>query len=395
MRVVGMISGTSMDGIDVAVADLRFVGDTVELRPLGATTSRLRGGAPRRPRRRLPPAPTTAEEVCRLDTFVGQAFAEAARAAVDEFGGGDGRPDRVARPDDLPLGRRRRPGPRQSADRPAGLDRRGHRCSRSSPTCGRATSPPAGTVRRSPARSTNCCSPGRARSPRHSTSAGSPTSRSSPAARRRIAFDIGPANALIDAAVWRGERRGRGVRPRRRPRPAGVASHAGLLERLLAEPYYRQPPPKSTGKELFHVAYLLDHVAAVGTRRSRRRRRHGRPPSRRSPSPTPAASSASAARRVRRRRRQPGADGTARCRAARRRDHADRRATGSRPRPRRPTCSPSSASSPCTSFPAASPSATGAGRPGRARLCAARPRTASRPSMPANVAADPARRRCT
>jgi anhydro-N-acetylmuramic acid kinase len=33
---------------------------------------------------------------------------------------------------------------------------------------------------------------------------------------------------------------------------------------LLAEPYYRMPPPKSTGKELFNAAYLAEHVAAVG-----------------------------------------------------------------------------------------------------------------------------------
>ena len=41
--------------------------------------------------------------------------------------------------------------------------------------------------------------------------------------------------------------------------------HGALLERLLADPYYRRPPPKSTGKELFHATYLADHVAAVGT----------------------------------------------------------------------------------------------------------------------------------
>ena len=39
---------------------------------------------------------------------------------------------------------------------------------------------------------------------------------------------------------------------------------AALLERLLADPYYRRPPPKSTGKELFHGAYLFEHVAAGG-----------------------------------------------------------------------------------------------------------------------------------
>ena len=35
----------------------------------------------------------------------------------------------------------------------------------------------------------------------------------------------------------------------------------GLLEDLLAEPYYRLLPPKSTGKELFNGAYLDTAVA--------------------------------------------------------------------------------------------------------------------------------------
>ena len=35
MKVVGVISGTSMDAVDVALADLRLDGDTVVLTPLG------------------------------------------------------------------------------------------------------------------------------------------------------------------------------------------------------------------------------------------------------------------------------------------------------------------------------------------------------------------------
>ncbi|HBK37175.1 MAG TPA: anhydro-N-acetylmuramic acid kinase, partial [Halomonas sp.] len=33
-----------------------------------------------------------------------------------------------------------------------------------------------------------------------------------------------------------------------------------LLARLLQEPFFHQPPPRSTGRELFHLAWLSDHL---------------------------------------------------------------------------------------------------------------------------------------
>jgi len=38
-----------------------------------------------------------------------------------------------------------------------------------------------------------------------------------------------------------------------------------LLERLLGEPYYALPTPKTTGKELFHLGYLREALAGLGT----------------------------------------------------------------------------------------------------------------------------------
>ncbi|GAB3182976.1 anhydro-N-acetylmuramic acid kinase [Nesterenkonia halophila] len=76
-----------------------------------------------------------------------------------------------------------------------------------------------------------------------------------------LAFDTGPANALIDVMARRitGDERGfdrdGALAARGRVIPA-------LLDDLLAEPYYAQVPPKSTGKELFHAAYLDRHLAA-------------------------------------------------------------------------------------------------------------------------------------
>src|SRR3954465_14864291 len=87
-RVIGLISGTSIDGIDVAAADLNAEGDTVVLTPLGEFD--IPSPAPRRAGllAALPPNPCTAGELTRLDTGVGQAFADAAARGAEEPGGG-------------------------------------------------------------------------------------------------------------------------------------------------------------------------------------------------------------------------------------------------------------------------------------------------------------------
>jgi anhydro-N-acetylmuramic acid kinase len=74
-----------------------------------------------------------------------------------------------------------------------------------------------------------------------------------------IAYDTGPGNALIDVAVT--ERSGGTERFDRDGRRAarGHVDRA-LLERLLDEPYYLLEPPKTTGKELFHLGYLRARV---------------------------------------------------------------------------------------------------------------------------------------
>jgi anhydro-N-acetylmuramic acid kinase len=43
------------------------------------------------------------------------------------------------------------------------------------------------------------------------------------------------------------------------------AVHEPLLERLLADPYYALPAPKTTGKELFHLGHLRDALTGFGT----------------------------------------------------------------------------------------------------------------------------------
>ncbi|NEA03871.1 anhydro-N-acetylmuramic acid kinase, partial [Streptomyces sp. SID10116] len=69
------------------------------------------------------------------------------------------------------------------------------------------------------------------------------------------AFDTGPANALVDAAVHEATG-GRLSYDLDGELAAQGTVDEGLLTRLLDEPYYALPAPKTTGKELFHLPYL-------------------------------------------------------------------------------------------------------------------------------------------
>ncbi len=66
-------------------------------------------------------------------------------------------------------------------------------------------------------------------------------------------FDTGPANALMDA--WCERHTGRAYDADGAFAASGQVD-AALLARLLADPWFAQPPPKSTGREHFHLEWL-------------------------------------------------------------------------------------------------------------------------------------------
>jgi anhydro-N-acetylmuramic acid kinase len=66
-------------------------------------------------------------------------------------------------------------------------------------------------------------------------------------------FDCGPANALMDA--WCEQHTGQPF-DRDGAWAATGQPHAGLLAHLLGDGYFRQTPPKSTGRDLFNRAWL-------------------------------------------------------------------------------------------------------------------------------------------
>ena len=74
-------------------------------------------------------------------------------------------------------------------------------------------------------------------------------------------FDTGPGNTLLDAWARRhtGEPFDRDGRLAARGRV-----HPALLRRLLADAWFAAPPPKSTGRERFHLRWLEAALEAVG-----------------------------------------------------------------------------------------------------------------------------------
>ncbi len=77
----------------------------------------------------------------------------------------------------------------------------------------------------------------------------------------QLGFDCGPANALMDA--WCLQYKGQPYDM------DGAWAASGqilppLLDAMLADPYFAKAPPKSTGRDLFNGPWLDAHVAALG-----------------------------------------------------------------------------------------------------------------------------------
>ena len=260
MTVIGLISGTSYDAVDAAAARMRLEGDTLLLVPLGLHSVPIPAPLRARIAAVLPPHRTTVDEICRLNTTIGQLFGSVAADANTALTGGaatlvsshgqtvyhwvDGRtalgtlqlgePAWIAEASGLPVvsGLRSRDVTRGGQGAPLaslldallvlGDDR----------TVGSLNLGGIANI-----------------------TAWSDTG-------EIVAYDVGPASALMDRAV------AEATGGRERMDTDGVRAARGrvdadLLTVLLTEPYYRLLPPKSTGKELFHAGYLR---AMVGER---------------------------------------------------------------------------------------------------------------------------------
>lgn len=262
MRIIGLISGTSLDAIDVCAADLTLADGTITLTPIGHDERPWPPALRARLLAALPPAPVTMADICHLDTEIGQAFAEAAAWAIQNLAHGQadliashgqnvfhwiadgrargtlqlGQPAFIAERTGLPV---------ISDFRAPDIAAGGQGAPLASTLDALWLATPDGTKRASLNLGgiANITIVGRYDDP-------------------VTAFDTGPANCLMDLEATRQTNGAHSSDLDGRIASTG-AIRQDLLARLLAEPYFTLPPPKSTGRELFDAAFLPRHTAGL------------------------------------------------------------------------------------------------------------------------------------
>lgn len=256
-----MISGTSFDAIEAVAMNLSLKDRVVSAQLLGHYSVPYSPELRRRIALVLPENSTTIEEVCRLDTLIGQSFAEVASDLATEYF--KGKADVVCSHGQtvfhwvdgghalgtLQLGQgawiAERTGATVVEDvRSRDVAAGGHGAPLASLIdvllLGVHPSSVRGSLNLGGISNITIVGP----------------------SKEPIAFDIGSSNALMDAAVtWITD--GAEVFDRDGERAARGSVDRTLLNELLEDPYYAAPAPKSTGKEYFHFEYLRD---ALGTR---------------------------------------------------------------------------------------------------------------------------------
>ncbi len=255
------MSGTSFDAIEAAAADLRFQSETLVLRPLGSRSFAYKPDLRAEIAAALPPATTSAGAICRLDTRLGQAFAAAAAETAESFCGG------LA---ELIVSHGQTIFHWVEGGRALGTLQLGQ----PSWIAERTGSPVVSDLRSRDIAAGGHGAPlvslfdvlllGNGQGTRAALNLGGIANLTVvPEKDSPFAFDIGPANALIDAAVRHltseletcdkdGLRAARGT------------VHRGLLQKLAEDPYFARKPPKTTGKEHFNLPYLLESTWSFG-----------------------------------------------------------------------------------------------------------------------------------
>jgi len=259
VKIIGMISGTSYDGIDVALCDFQESNREITLEVIDFRSIPYSESLHAEIAAAMPPRTLDMERVCRLDTFIGQAFASAAKELIGQHdvslvaSHGQtlyhwiesnhalgtlqlGEPTWIAEKTGIPVLSNIR-----SRDVAAG----GH----GAPLVSLIDQmmfgdypEPVGALNLGGI--SNITVTGRGMVP--------------------IAYDIGPANGLMDAAL---QAHSNGAIKFDKDSKIALQGQVNqkVLSEMLQEPYYQAPAPKSTGKELFHLPYIKQYFGDIST----------------------------------------------------------------------------------------------------------------------------------
>ena len=254
-----MISGTSFDAVEAVLADFEQTGDVLECDLVAHRSVPYPAALRERIAAVLPFSSTHIGEVCELDAAIGQVFGEVARDLADELGG---------EPVELVCSHGQTVYHWVSGDRALGTLQLGQPAWIAELTGAHVVSD---------VRNRDIAAGGQGAplvSMLDALLLGPPPDVIRGAlnlggianvtvlehGRAPIAFDIGPSTALMDAAVtWLSQAEESFDEDGRRAGRGKVDQ--SLLAFLLDEPFYRLPPPKSTGKELFNLDYLKAALA--------------------------------------------------------------------------------------------------------------------------------------
>jgi anhydro-N-acetylmuramic acid kinase len=258
MRVIGMISGTSYDAIEALAVELELDGSTIVVDLLRHVSAPYPDDLQAAIAAILPPASTTLEQVCRLDTGIGTRFAEVAAELAERTWSEPA--DVVCShgqtvfhwvEDGRALGTLQLGQPAFIAERTGSTvvsDVRARDIAAGGHGAPLASLVDVLLLGSHPDRI------------RGSLNLGGISNVTVVGPEREpIAFDIGPASALMDAVV-REASAGRETYDVDGSGAARGTVDAELLALFLEEPYYAEAPTKSTGKELFHLEYVRQRV---------------------------------------------------------------------------------------------------------------------------------------
>jgi anhydro-N-acetylmuramic acid kinase len=242
MKIIGMISGTSYDGMDISCCEFEQVGDTIEIKQIGFESVEYTSELHDLIADSMPPREITMERVCILDTHIAQEFSKAAQAAMKRF---DFQPDLIVSHGQTLFhwidAEHKAKGTLQLGE----------------PTW---IAEQTGVSVLSNIRSRDVAAGGHG-APLVSTLDHLLFNASE---NPEGALNLGGISNITVAAIFAFTKGAKSFDDGGAVAASGVVDQ-GLLKRFLSEPYYALPAPKSTGKELFHLPYIIEYAGEIDT----------------------------------------------------------------------------------------------------------------------------------